>query len=89
MIRVRASAIKKHYQKRLVLDVDAEFSSGLCALLGPNGSGKSTLLRLLALAESPESGKVIYSDGEQTLAVGYQHNAPGKGKIMRKSLVTI
>ena len=67
MIRVRASSLKKYYQKRLVLDMDAGFSSGLCALLGPNGSGKSALLRLLALVEKPEGGEIIYSDGDQTL----------------------
>lgn len=67
MIRVRVSRVKKYYRQRLVLEVDAGFSSGLCALLGPNGSGKSTLLRLLALVETPERGEIIYSDHGRNL----------------------
>ncbi|GIP36945.1 ABC transporter ATP-binding protein [Paenibacillus sp. J31TS4] len=36
---------------------------GLTLVTGRNGAGKSTLLRLLATAEEPESGRIVYREG--------------------------
>lgn len=50
------------HEDRRVLDVEAiALREGeLLAVLGPNGAGKSTLLRVLAMLDTPSSGRVRY-----------------------------
>ena len=55
------SAVSKAYGRRQVLvGVNAEFPVGLTLLTGPSGAGKSTLLRLIATAEKPSAGKILW-----------------------------
>jgi len=48
-------------RKRVLEDVSAEFPTGLTLLTGPSGAGKSTLLRLLATADTPSKGHVVWN----------------------------
>lgn len=53
--------VRKSYGRKCVLDdVTIDFPIGLTLLTGPSGAGKSTLLRLLASAERPSAGRVIW-----------------------------
>jgi molybdopterin-binding protein len=63
---IAARGIRKHYGKRVVLDVpELSVPAGTTyALLGSSGAGKSTLLRILGLLERPDAGTVLL-DGEE------------------------
>lgn len=51
----------KRYGRKTVLDgISPAFGPGLTLLVGPSGAGKSTLLRLLATAEKPSAGTIIW-----------------------------
>ena len=54
------SLARKFGRKSVLKGVTAEFPTGLTLLTGPSGAGKSTLLRLLATADKPSSGKVLW-----------------------------
>lgn len=66
---VEAKTITKKFDDTPVLkECSCSFvENGVSALMGPNGSGKSTLLRICALLETPDSGNVIYSEGNTIL----------------------
>ena len=51
-----------YYGNTKVLDIDElKIKKGsITALIGPNGSGKSTLLKLLAFAQKPAQGQILY-----------------------------
>jgi len=51
-----------YYGNTKVLDIDElKIKKGsITALIGPNGSGKSTLLKLLAFAQKPTQGQILY-----------------------------
>jgi ABC-2 type transport system ATP-binding protein len=54
--------ITRSYGRKRVLDgITHRFTPGLTLLLGPSGAGKSTLLRLLATAEKPTSGCILWN----------------------------
>ncbi|MEG3146353.1 ATP-binding cassette domain-containing protein [Sphingomonas sp. RT2P30] len=54
-------SVRKSYGRTLVLDdVSIGFPVGLTLLTGPSGAGKSTLLRLLATAERPTKGRILW-----------------------------
>lgn len=59
---LQVKELKKQYHKRPVLNgvsfcLPAGVGLGIC---GDNGSGKSTLLRILAQAEKPDSGDILF-----------------------------
>ncbi len=58
----RLSHVRQYYGDTKVLDIDElEIRAGsITGLIGPNGSGKTTLLKLLAFADSPGSGVIMY-----------------------------
>jgi ABC-type multidrug transport system ATPase subunit len=69
--------ITKRYGGKTVLDaVSHQFPPGLTLLVGPSGAGKSTLLRLLATAESPNKGRILW-DGAPL---------PGAKSALRRTL---
>jgi ABC-type multidrug transport system ATPase subunit len=54
-------SIAKRYRRKAVLaDVSHRFAPGLSLLTGPSGAGKSTLLRLIATAEKPSAGSIVW-----------------------------
>lgn len=56
------SGVGKRYGRKTVLaDVSHVFRPGLTLLIGPSGAGKSTLLRLLATAEKPSRGDILWN----------------------------
>lgn len=65
--------LTKVYRDRTVLSIDKLFlkRESIYAVLGPNGAGKSTLLRILNLLEEPETGEIIFMDG-QFLKAGHK-----------------
>jgi len=54
--------IRHYYGDKKVLDIDRlKIENGsITGLIGPNGSGKSTLLKLLAFADKPSMGHILY-----------------------------
>lgn len=61
--------ILKDYTGRTVLkDCSYAFNGrGTYVLMGPNGCGKSTFLRICSLLEPPDSGELLFMDGEKPL----------------------
>ncbi|MER5708210.1 ABC-F family ATP-binding cassette domain-containing protein [Streptomyces sp. NPDC002122] len=81
-------SLTKAYGERPVLDeVDLAVDRGSrLVVLGLNGAGKTTLLRLLAGAETPDSGRVVRGHG---LRLGYfaqEHDTLDRGRTVRENL---
>ena len=70
---------KAYGRKRVLQDISLTFEPGLTLLVGPSGAGKSTLLRLIATAERPNQGSILWngSGGRGALrkALGYAPQA--------------
>jgi ABC-2 type transport system ATP-binding protein len=63
MLSLQLQNISKKYRSKVVLDgVSHSFRSGLTLLTGPSGAGKSTLLRIIATAEKPSSGRMLWNE---------------------------
>ncbi|MFA5964462.1 MAG: ATP-binding cassette domain-containing protein [Sphingomonas sp.] len=61
MIILALDGVRKSYRGKAVLDdVSIGFPIGLTLLTGPSGAGKSTLLRLIATAERPNKGHILW-----------------------------
>lgn len=52
---------KTYGRKRVLEDISLTFEPGLTLLVGPSGAGKSTLLRLIATAERPNRGSILWN----------------------------
>ena len=52
---------KAYGRKRVLEDISLTFEPGLTLLVGPSGAGKSTLLRLIATAERPNRGSILWN----------------------------
>ena len=52
---------KAYGRKRVLQDISLTVEPGLTLLVGPSGAGKSTLLRLIATAERPNSGSILWN----------------------------
>lgn len=52
---------KAYGRKRVLQDISLTFDPGLTLLVGPSGAGKSTLLRLIATAERPNKGSILWN----------------------------
>ena len=64
-MKISAVHIKRNYRKKTVLqDISFAAESGtILGILGENGCGKSTLLSILAGSLKPESGQLVFEDG--------------------------
>jgi ABC-type multidrug transport system ATPase subunit len=51
---------KKYRRKTVLAGVAHRFAPGLTLLVGASGAGKSTLLRLIATAERPSTGRIVW-----------------------------
>ncbi len=61
MTELTLEVIGKRYRRKAVLsEVTHRFVPGLTLLTGPSGAGKSTLLRLVATAEKPSAGQMMW-----------------------------
>jgi len=77
MAELTLQGIGKRYRSKTVLDgVSHSFAPGLTLLTGPSGAGKSTLLRIIATAEKPSAGKLLW-EGKPL---------PGARKALRRTL---
>lgn len=62
MASLQLAGVGKAYgRKRVLEDVSLTFEPGLTLLVGPSGAGKSTLLRLIATAERPDRGSMLWN----------------------------
>lgn len=59
----RINHIRHYYNHRKVLEIDSlTIKKGtITGLIGPNGSGKSTFLKLMAFAEKPTEGEILFN----------------------------
>lgn len=65
-MRLMASSITKSYGARNIIDKCSYLfdDNAVYVVMGNNGAGKSTLLRMCSLLEAPDSGEVIYMQGD-------------------------
>ncbi|ANP44741.1 ATP-binding cassette domain-containing protein [Candidatus Viadribacter manganicus] len=70
---------KAYGRKRVLQDISLTFEPGLTLLVGPSGAGKSTLLRLIATAERPNKGAILWNGksgpGSLRATLGYAPQA--------------
>lgn len=70
MASLELDQLHKRYGLKKVLDgVSHRFDPGLTLLVGPSGAGKSTLLRLIATAEKPGKGRILWNDAADRTAL--------------------
>ncbi len=70
---------KAYGRKRVLQDISLTFEPGLALLVGPSGAGKSTLLRLIASADRPGKGAILWNgrsgNGALRKVLGYAPQA--------------
>lgn len=77
MSKLVLDGVSKSYLIKSVLNnVSCTLVPGLTLLVGPSGAGKSTLLRLIATAEKPSRGRIVWND----------EPLPGARKALRQTL---
>ena len=76
--------ISKLYGDRMVLeDLSASVDAGdKVGIIGVNGTGKSTLLRILAGAEEPDEGTIIFSRGMTVGWLPQNPDFPEEGSVL-------
>ena len=74
MEKLRTENLIKTYRgRRVVNNVSLEINRGeVVGLLGPNGAGKTTSFRMIVGLIAPDSGRVLLSDRDITLAPMYR-----------------
>jgi ABC-type branched-subunit amino acid transport system ATPase component len=73
-LAVEAISIRRAFGGVTAVDsVDLKVKRGQCVgLIGPNGAGKSTLLNVIAGAERPDGGKVLFEGRDVTRLPAYR-----------------
>lgn len=70
MASLQLTGVGKAYgRKRVLEDISLTFEPGLTLLVGTSGAGKSTLLRLIATAERPNKGSILWNGRASPTAV--------------------
>ena len=65
VMSIHIKNISKSYRdKKALQNCTLTLNTGIYALLGPNGAGKSTLMNILAGNLLPDSGEILYQDGQ-------------------------
>ena len=81
-MKLTLNDINKSYgTNKALINFDADFTSGIYALLGPNGSGKSTLMNIITDNLKADSGEITYTGD-----TGVEENALKMGVRFREKL---
>jgi tungstate transport system ATP-binding protein len=74
---LKAVDLKKNYNGKTVLDIDAlEIEAGkITAIIGPSGAGKTTFLSVINGIERPDGGRIIFEGEEFSATRSYTPEA--------------
>lgn len=68
-LKLMLKKVSKHYGNNSVIEQCSYVfeDNAVFVIMGGNGVGKSTLLRMCSLLEQPDSGSIVYYDGNNSL----------------------